>query len=395
MAKLGSCFLIVRNGASIKQVNGASGLPITRIETISNCVVDRNKFGYADIYDAGKYEEFLLRDQDILMSHINSEKHLGKVAIYHQNNDEKIIHGMNLLMLRANPEIVFPQYIAYYFESPFFKRQIVSITKKSVNQASFTVTALKELTVPIVSLDKQRKIAAVLDKVSELIAKRRAQLDKLDLLVKARFVEMFGDPVSNPKDWPLCPLCNCLIKIENGKSLVCANEARAGIVPGILKLSAATYGDYRPEENKAMLDASMFLDSAEVHADDLLFTRKNTPELVGMSTYVFETPEKLMMPDLLFRLDTNHRCNKIFLWKLINHDLFRSKIKALASGSAKSMSNISKERLGNLQIIVPPIELQGKFDTFVRQAYAERRKINCGLEKLETLKKALMQEFFW
>lgn len=271
MAKLGSCFLIVRNGASIKQVNGASGLPITRIETISNCVVDRNKFGYADIYDAGKYEEFLLRDQDILMSHINSEKHLGKVAIYHQNNDEKIIHGMNLLMLRANPEIVFPQYIAYYFESPFFKRQIVSITKKSVNQASFTVTALKELTVPIVSLDKQRKIAAVLDKVSELIAKRRAQLDKLDLLVKARFVEMFGDPVSNPKDWPLCPLCNCLIKIENGKSLVCANEARAGIVPGILKLSAATYGDYRPEENKAMLDASMFLDSAEVHADDLLF----------------------------------------------------------------------------------------------------------------------------
>ena len=82
MAKLGSCFLIVRNGASIKQVNGASGLPITRIETISNCVVDRNKFGYADIYDAGKYEEFLLRDQDILMSHINSEKHLGKVAIY-------------------------------------------------------------------------------------------------------------------------------------------------------------------------------------------------------------------------------------------------------------------------------------------------------------------------
>lgn len=248
---------------------------------------------------------------------------------------------------------------------------------------------------PLPNLAEQRKIAAVLDKVSDLIAKRQAQLDKLDLLVKARFVEMFGDPVSNPKNWPLCPLCNCLIKIENGKSLVCANEARAGIVPGILKLSAATYGDYRPEENKAMLDASMFLDSAEVHADDLLFTRKNTPELVGMSTYVFETPEKLMMPDLIFRLDTNHRCNKIFLWKLINHDLFRSKVKALASGSAKSMSNISKERLGNLQIIVPPIELQGKFDTFVRQAYAERRKINCGLEKLETLKKALMQEFFW
>lgn len=135
----------------------------------------------------------------------------------------------------------------------------------------------------------------------------------------------------------------------------------------MLKLSAATYGFYRPEENKAMLDEKQFVEDAVVRAGDLLFTRKNTPELVGMCAYVYETPSRLMMPDLIFRLNTTCRCNKVFLWKLINHDLFRDCIQAIATGSAKSMSNISKERLLSLDIILPPIEIQNQFADFVRQ----------------------------
>lgn len=99
----------------------------------------------------------------------------------------------------------------------------------------------------------------------------------------------------------------------------------------------------------------------------MLFTRKNTPELVGMAAYVEMTPKKLMMPDLIFRLNTNSRCNKIYMWKLINHDLYRSQIESVASGSAKSMSNISKERLSRLKLPLPPIELQEQFADFVTQ----------------------------
>lgn len=379
MARLGDVATYI-NGYAFKPSDWSNvGVPIIRIQDLTGNSYQANRYN-------GEYaKKYEVLPGDVLISWSAS------LGVYVWSGEKAVLNQHIFKVVFDKCDV----------DKSFFVHQVRNILEKAATSAHGAT--MKHLTKPIFdalpfylpTLEEQNQIAAVLDKVSDLIAKRQAQLDKLDLLVKARFVEMFGDPVSNPKDWPLCPLCNCLIKIENGKSLVCANEARAGIVPGILKLSAATYGDYRPEENKAMLDASMFLDSAEVHADDLLFTRKNTPELVGMSTYVFETPEKLMMPDLIFRLDTNHRCNKIFLWKLINHDLFRSKIKALASGSAKSMSNISKERLGNLQIIVPPIELQGKFDTFVRQAYAERRKINCGLEKLETLKKALMQEFFW
>ncbi|HIY11223.1 MAG TPA: restriction endonuclease subunit S, partial [Candidatus Anaerofilum excrementigallinarum] len=113
MAKLGDVFTLIRNGASIKQTEGAGGFPITRIETIANRKVDHKKFGYADIVDITKYESYVLQDGDILMSHINSEKHLGKVALYKKQVNEQIIHGMNLLVLRANPKILLSDYAAY------------------------------------------------------------------------------------------------------------------------------------------------------------------------------------------------------------------------------------------------------------------------------------------
>lgn len=391
MAKLGSCFLIVRNGASIKQVNGASGLPITRIETISNCVVDRNKFGYADIYDAGKYEEFLLRDQDILMSHINSEKHLGKVAIYHQNNDEKIIHGMNLLMLRANPEIVFPQYIAYYFESPFFKRQIVSITKKSVNQASFTVTALKELTVPIVSLDKQRKIAAVLDKVSELIAKRRAQLDKLDLLVKARFVEMFGECKTNPKNWEVCNLED-IAQVGSSKR-VFVEELKESGVPF-----------YRGTEIGALaegkkIEPELFI--TEEHYEKLC-QATGKPQIGDLlmpsicpdgRIWVVDSEEPFYFKDgrVLWVHQISANFNPVFLLYTLK-DRIMTDYSSIASGTTFAELKIfSLKKCGVFNV---PIQLQSQFAEFVVQIERLKDSISHSLEKLETMKKALMQEYF-
>lgn len=157
------------------------------------------------------------------------------------------------------------------------------------------------------------------------------------------------------------------LRIENGKSFVCSNQERKGGSPAILKLSAATYGEYLPEENKALLDDDLFNSEVEVREGDLLFTRKNTPDLVGMAAYVYKTPPKLMMPDLIFRLVPNERINPIFLWQLINCREFRPIIRRAASGSAQSMSNISKERLGKIQIICPPISEQERLLPLMKQ----------------------------
>lgn len=126
----------------------------------------------------------------------------------------------------------------------------------------------------------------------------------------------------------------------------------------------------------------------------MLFTRKNTPELVSMAAYVTATQQMLMMPDLIFRLNTKSNCNKIYLWKLINHDLYRNQIESIANGSAKSMSNISKERLGKLRFLLPPIEFQNQFADFVRAVDKSKVAVQKSLDETQLLFDSLMQKYF-
>ncbi|MDK0615810.1 restriction endonuclease subunit S [Clostridium perfringens] len=146
----------IRNGASIKQFENDKGYPITRIETIADSYINLERVGYADIIDLSKYKDYLLNIGDILMSHINSEKHLGKTAIF-ENEDKKLIHGMNLLCIRPDKKLVSPKYLNYYFKSLALKKQLPKITKKSVNQASFSVSDLKKLKCKIHSIESQKK----------------------------------------------------------------------------------------------------------------------------------------------------------------------------------------------------------------------------------------------
>ena len=234
-------------------------------------------------------------------------------------------------------------------------------------QPQITRQGMEKIYVTIGSHNEQMDIVDKLKKVENVIGLKKQELKQLDTFVKFRFVELFGDPIKNPKGWEVVKLSECLERIDNGKSFTCDSNAREGVFPAILKLSAATYGDYRPYENKALLDEKQFVESVEVHRGDLLFTRKNTPDLVGMAAYVFETPEKLMMPDLIFRLVTNERMTPTFLWQLINNREFRPAIQGISGGSAKSMSNISKERLKNIEVICPPISEQKKLEGVLEQ----------------------------
>ncbi len=146
---------LLRNGATIKQNKDREGYPITRIETIANRTVDRSRMGYAGITDLSKYEDYILQDGDILMSHINSVTHMGKSAIYEKSADENIIHGMNLLCLRPKVNIVIPYFLYRYFQMDYFYEQVLSITKKAVNQASMTIKDLGNLTLIVPDMESQ------------------------------------------------------------------------------------------------------------------------------------------------------------------------------------------------------------------------------------------------
>lgn len=352
----------VLNGYAFKSEKYTeSGIRIIRISNVQKGYIEDNAPAFYPLDSMG-LEKYMLEENDLLISLTGN---VGRVALL---SKEFLPAALNqrVACLRLKTDRIKKSFLFHILNSEYFEQQCVN-SSKGVAQKNMSTEWLKEYSIPLYSIEKQVEISFILDTLQSIITHRRTQLEKLDELIKARFVEMFGDPVSNPMGWDIVTFDDCLRNIENGKSFVCDADSRIGSEPAILKLSAATYGFYIPEENKAIISVEDYIESAEVHDGDLLFTRKNTPELVGMAAYVFSTPQNLMMPDLIFRLNTKPNCNKIYLWKLINHELYRECIKSIANGSAKSMSNISKERLKKLCLPLPPLELQNQFADFVTQ----------------------------
>jgi type I restriction enzyme S subunit len=194
----------IRNGLSISNRNGVGGIPITRIETISEHAVDPKRVGYAGV-QLGERDDWLLERGDILFSHINSVSHLGKVALY-EGRPEHLLHGMNLLGVRPKASIVLPQYLVRALRSGGFRAQLAKHIKPAVNQASVSISALKTLTLRIPDFAEQRRIVDLLDKADAIRRKRKAAMALTEELLRSAFIEMFGDPVTNPKGWPVRPL---------------------------------------------------------------------------------------------------------------------------------------------------------------------------------------------
>ena len=199
--KVGECFDSIKNGATIKQERGATGIPITRIETLSGGVFNRDRLGYANIHSAEKYASYILDDGDMLLSHINSKTYIGRTVVYNRMDNEEIIHGMNLLRLKTIRTILSPYYAFYCFKSESFRNQIASYRKDAVNQSSIPVSDLKKISIPVPPLPEQEKIVSELNCLSGIIEKKRQQLKELDALAQSIFYEMFGNPVENEKEW--------------------------------------------------------------------------------------------------------------------------------------------------------------------------------------------------
>ena len=198
--KLGECFISINNGANIKQIKGAKGIPITRIETLSNDKFNRGRMGYADILDASPYSSYILNDGDILMSHINSMKYLGRAVQYLKKEDETIIHGMNLLRLVPTKDVL-SSFLIYQFFTAFFRNQIVSISHQSVNQASFNTTNLKNLKLKVPPLSEQQSIVDYLDSAFAKIDAMKANAEKALNEVKALFQASLKEMLEPKEGW--------------------------------------------------------------------------------------------------------------------------------------------------------------------------------------------------
>ena len=175
---------MIENGAVIKQKKGAGGFPITRIETLSNDKFNRDRLGYADVNDEQQYSHYILDDKDLLMSHINSRTFLGRTVIYRRENDETIIHGMNVLRLKVDEKRLNPMYAYYYFKTSNFKVGIDHIRKDAINQSSLAISDIKNLDIYIPSIEMQNMIVSILDNIDLKIALNEKINQNLEALAK-------------------------------------------------------------------------------------------------------------------------------------------------------------------------------------------------------------------
>lgn len=272
---------------------------------------------------------------------------------------------------------VIPQYLYLFFES-----QKSRFIKDAVGGAQPNISAgyLRKIEIPLPPLDEQRKIAAVLDKVSDLIAKRRQQLDKLDEMVKARFVEMFGEGYSEST---LLSLCNIIDyrgktpqKVDSGLPFITAKNIRMHrmVLEPKEYISKETY-------NKVMVRGFP-------KEGDVVFT---TEAPLGNVCRIPHFDTEFYIGQRIVTLQTTV-LHPAYLEYALDTEAFKKKVAEKSSGS--TVTGIRVRLLEQLTIPVPPLKLQNQFAAFVEQTEKTKTTISRSLEKLETLKKALMQEYF-
>ncbi|RTZ04602.1 hypothetical protein EKL98_08615 [Flavobacterium bomense] len=362
--KLNDVIEFARNGAAIKQSEDAKGIPISRIETIWNSTIDENRLGYADIYDEDliKYEKYLLKKNDILITHINSPKHLGKSAIY-TGYPEKLIHGMNLLCLRNNPNFSNSKYLFYYFQTKYFKNQILKISNQSVNQASFAVTNLKELEIPIPDLLTQQKIAAILDKADELRQYHKQLIEKYDALTQSLFLEMFGDIKSNSKGWKTTIFEN-IISLKRGYDLP-HNSRIKGNIPVVASTGIVGY------HNISKVNTACIVTGRSGSIGKVQLIKQDCWPL-NTSLYGYKTFDN----------------NLIYLKNFIEH----FNIERFSHGAG--VPTLDRKLVHSEIAPIPPIKLQNQFAERVQIIETQKQQTQESLAKSEDLFQGLLQRAF-
>ena len=275
-------------------------------------------------------------------------------------------------------------YLAYAMENMNLAKYYTGAT---IPHIYFKDYQKEELPVP--SLEEQRKIAAVLDKVSDLIAKRRQQLEKLDLLVKARFVEMFGTFPANEKNWNVGKIRDVINEAKYGSS----RPAIEGGQYPYLRMNNITYsGELDLSDIKQIDVPESELPKCTVQRGDVLFNRTNSKELVG-KTCVYDRDEMMVLAGFVIRVRVNERVLPEFLSEFLNTDFSKQMLLGMCK-TAIGQANINAQEMQNIGIYIPPIELQKEFVDFRNEIKKTKDIISQSLGKLEILKKALMQEYF-
>lgn len=332
---------------------------------------DKNYIEY--VKDTGKLKTCI--EDDILIGRYGAS--IGKILT-------GLAGAYNVAIVKTIPDkkVVSKKYLYWYLNSQYFQRFISNVGSRAA-QAGFNKNDLGAAQIPLVDKERQEEICEVLEKTNKLISLRKQQLAKLDELIKARFVEIFGDFKNNSKNWPIVKFDE-LAKID-----------------GNMTTDYEKYADY----------PHIGIDSIEKETGELKGYRTVKEDGVVSGKYIF-TPQhiiyskirpnlnKVALPDFeglcsadAYPILPNPKnCNRIFLALAMRSDYFLDYI--LQFSARTNLPKVNRKEIAGFSMPLPPLSLQNDFATFVERVDQQKQTVQQSLEKLELIKKALMQEYF-
>ena len=307
----------------------------------------------------------------------------------------KILTGLagayNVAIIKTIPDTskLSKRFLYHYLNSPYFQNFILSVGSRAA-QAGFNKDDLSDALIPDLSLEEQSNIVLQLDKVTELIALRKEQLAKLDRLVKSRFIELFGDPVTNEKNWARLTLGD-ICEIGSSKRVFEKDYVPKG-VPFFRTKEIVELSKGNPISTELFITEEHFEELRKIYGapkkDDLLVSAVGT---IGTIWIVSGDFEFYFKDGNLIQIKSSPNFNSIFMKYLLD-ELIANYKKEMSTGTAYSALTIAG--LKKMLVYDVPLFLQKQFSAFAEQTDKSKLAIQQSLDKLETLKKSLMQEYF-
>lgn len=279
-------------------------------------------------------------------------------------------------------------YLYYYLSARGLSDVITGSAQPQIVRQS-----LNKVRIVYPSLAQQHQIVTVLDKVTNLISQRRAQLDKLDLLVKSRFVEMFGDPVLNPMNWPSVPLSD-MADIVSGITKGRKTKEHDLIEVPYMAVSNVKDGYIDWTTVKTIAATQAEIDQYRLLPDDVLMTEGGDPDKLGRGAIIKKPLENCIHQNHIFRVRLDEaKILPVYFAEYLQHQKAKQYFLRCAKQTT-GIASINMTQLKGLPTLVPPTELQFSFNKEVEQINRTKTDLNQSLSKLETLKESIMQDKF-
>ena len=203
---------------------------------------------------------------------------------------------------------------------------------------------------------KQIEVCEYLDKIYKVIKLREEELQKLDDLIKARFVEMFGDPILNPKGWEMVAVGDIVTDVRYGTS---KPAVEGGKYPYLRMNNLTSDGHLDLKDLKYIDISDDEIEKCVVRKGDVLFNRTNSIELVG-KTAVFDLPEDMVIAGYIIRVRLNEKLLPEIFSQYMNLEAIKSILRGMAKG-AVNQANINAQELQSIKVYIPSMELQNQF----------------------------------